>query len=432
MSSDRERISRPTAKGKKEMQKVNLNNIEKLDFRSKESYKTLRTNLEFAGKARKVVAVTSCTPNEGKTSISFRLALSMAESGKRVVLVDADLRKSVLRSLYRVSAARYGLSHYLSGQSSLSDVLYETNVPDFYAIFSGPVPPNPSELLGGEAFGLLLEYLRREYDYVVVDTPPLGSVIDGAVVAKQCDGAVLVIESGTVSYKFAQSVKDQLDKAGCSVLGVVLNKVNLSSNSYYGKYYGKYYGMYGADEDGGLEEVVTEQRFGNAKDEKARQERQKQKAKQEKSARSEKTELPERTEKTEHNGKTGHAGNGQKDKALNTGNNRNETTGASGNGADGQKEKMSVTSQAENDRGEKNAAPGKGNERAGRNQERDSRPSRRERKANRKAVQGKIMLLDEDEMDFVTLDEEILEEKTKSEQAEKSDRAEKPEDFEKG
>ena len=93
---------------------------------------------------------------------------------------------------------------------------------------------------------------------------------------------------------------------------------------------------------------------------------------------------------------------------------------------------MSVTSQVENDRGEKNAAPGKGNERAGRNQERDSRPGRRERKANRKAVQGKIMLLDEDEMDFVTLDEEILEDKAKSEQAEKSDRAEKPEDFEKG
>ena len=161
------------------MQKVNLNNIEKLDFRSRESYKTLRTNLEFAGKKRKVIAVTSCTPNEGKTSVSFQLALSMAESGKRVMLVDADLRKSVLRSMYKVSAARYGLSHYLSGQASLSEVLCETNVPDFYAVFAGPVPPNPSELLGSEAFGLLLEYLRGEYDYVVVDTPPLGSVIDG-------------------------------------------------------------------------------------------------------------------------------------------------------------------------------------------------------------------------------------------------------------
>ena len=194
------------------MQKVNLNNIEKLDFRSRESYKTLRTNLEFAGKRRKVIAVTSCTPNEGKTSVSFQLALSMAESGKRVMLVDADLRKSVLRSIYKVSAARYGLSHYLSGQASLSEVLCETNVPDFYAVFAGPVPPNPSELLGSEAFGLLLEYLRGEYDYVVVDTPPLGSVIDSAVIAKQCDGAVLVIESGAVSYKFAQSVKDQLDR----------------------------------------------------------------------------------------------------------------------------------------------------------------------------------------------------------------------------
>ena len=90
------------------MQKVKLNNIEKLDFRTRESYKTLRTNLEFAGKRRKIVAVTSCTPNEGKSSISFQLALSMAESGKRVALVDADLRKSVLRTLYRVSTARYG------------------------------------------------------------------------------------------------------------------------------------------------------------------------------------------------------------------------------------------------------------------------------------------------------------------------------------
>ena len=222
------------------MQKVSLNNIEKLDFRSRESYKTLRTNLEFAGRSKKVIAVTSCTPNEGKSSVSFRLAMSMAESGKRTVLVDADLRKSVLRSTYRVSAARYGLSHYLSGQASLSEVLCETNLPDFYAIFSGPVPPNPSELLGGDAFGLLLDYLRREYDYVVVDTPPLGSVIDGAVIARQCDGAAMVIESGTVSYRFAQSVKDQLDKAGCSLLGVILNKVDLSGNGYYGSAYGKY------------------------------------------------------------------------------------------------------------------------------------------------------------------------------------------------
>ena len=190
------------------MQKINLNTTDKLDFRTKESYKTLRTNLEFSGRNRRVIAVTSCTPNEGKTSVSFQLALSIAESGKSVMLLDADQRKSVLRSRYRVSTARYGLSHYLSGQAAISDVICETNIPNFSTIFSGPVPPNPSELLGSEAFGELIEYLRAHYDYVIVDTPPLGSVIDSAVAVKRCDGVVFVIESGAISYRFAQSVKE--------------------------------------------------------------------------------------------------------------------------------------------------------------------------------------------------------------------------------
>ncbi|MFR1864988.1 polysaccharide biosynthesis tyrosine autokinase, partial [Eisenbergiella massiliensis] len=194
------------------MQTVNFNAIEKLDFRTKESYKTLRTNLEFSGRDRKVISVTSCTPNEGKTSVSFQLALSVAEGGKRVVLVDADLRKSVLKGRYKTNASRYGLSHYLSGQASIQDITCRTNIENFFVIFSGPVPPNPSELLGNDAFRLLLEYLRNEYDYVIVDTPPLGSVIDGAVAAQYCDGTVVVIESGAISYKFAQKVKEQLEK----------------------------------------------------------------------------------------------------------------------------------------------------------------------------------------------------------------------------
>ena len=110
------------------MQKINLNTTDKLDFRTKESYKTLRTNLEFSGRNRRVIAVTSCTPNEGKTSVSFQLALSIAESGKTVMLLDADQRKSVLRSRYRVSTARYGLSHYLSGQAAVSVPFF----PDLY------------------------------------------------------------------------------------------------------------------------------------------------------------------------------------------------------------------------------------------------------------------------------------------------------------
>ena len=244
------------------MQTVNFNAIEKLDFRTKESYKTLRTNLEFSGRDRKVISVTSCTPNEGKTSVSFQLALSVAEGGKRVVLVDADLRKSVLKGRYKTNASRYGLSHYLSGQASIADVTCKTNIENFYVIFSGPVPPNPSELLGNDAFRLLLEYLRNEYDYVIVDTPPLGSVIDGAVAAQYCDGTVVVIESGAISYKFAQKVKEQLEKVDCRILGVILNKVNMSGKGYYGAYYGKYYG---GNEEGGLHSAVVQKGLKPAK-----------------------------------------------------------------------------------------------------------------------------------------------------------------------
>ena len=227
------------------MQKVNLNNIEKLDFRSKESYKTLRTNLEFAGKARKVVAVTSCTPNEGKTSISFRLALSMAESGKRVVLVDADLRKSVLRSLYRVSAARYGLSHYLSGQSSLSDVLYETNLPGAYIVPVGREVRNSLSLLSTPKLGQILDELAERFDFVLVDAPPVGMIIDAAEIAKSCDGVLLVVNYNAVGRRALIDVKQQIVRTGCQILGVVLNNVTFDSYSskkyYYKNYYHTYY-----------------------------------------------------------------------------------------------------------------------------------------------------------------------------------------------
>lgn len=226
------------------MQKVAIRAMEKLDFRTKEAYKTLRTNLSFAGKNVKVVALTSCTPNEGKTSLSFQLAMSLAEGGWKTAMVDADLRKSVLRGRYKASHEKFGLSHFLSGQSELEDTVCETNIENFHIIFAGPVPPNPSELLGSDNFKDMLKKLREDYDYVIIDTPPLGSVIDGAVVAACCDGAVIVIESNAVSYRFVQSVKEQLEKAGVRILGCVLNKVNLSSKSYYGKYYEKYYGSY--------------------------------------------------------------------------------------------------------------------------------------------------------------------------------------------
>ncbi len=226
------------------------------NYQIKEAYKTLRSNVEFSGQNVRIISVTSCTPGEGKTTVAMALARAFAEAGKKTVLVDADMRKSVLVGRYKTGSVRLGLTHCLVGRERLSSVICETDIPNLYVVFAGPVPPNPSELLGGRIFGKVLENMKQVFDYVIIDTPPLGSVIDAAVVAKQCDGTIMVIESNSISFRFAQRVKDQLDKAGAKMLGVVLNKVDISGKGYnyggyygkyYSKYYGKYYGKYGED-----------------------------------------------------------------------------------------------------------------------------------------------------------------------------------------
>lgn len=223
------------------MQTVTLKNITK-DYRSNEAYKTLRTNLEFSGSDNKAIVLTSSTPNEGKSTVSIGLALALVESGKRVLFVDADLRKSVLVGRHRVTEEVKGLSHYLSGQADLNDVICRTQEAGLFVIFAGVIPPNPSELLGQKRFAHLIENAKANYDYVIIDAPPLGSVIDAAVISKVCDASVLVVAAKSVSYKFVRTVKEQLEKTGCPILGVVLNKVDMKQNKYYEKYYGNYYG----------------------------------------------------------------------------------------------------------------------------------------------------------------------------------------------
>ena len=234
------------------MQKVKLHFPRKNDFYIKEAFKTLRSNIEFCGGDVRVIAVTSCLAHEGKSSVAMELAKSFAEAGNVTLLVDADMRKSVLIGRYKTGAVKLGLSHCLIGKHKYMDVICETDVSHLYMLFSGPVPPNPSELLGSRKFSELLGVMKRPFTYIIIDTPPLGSVIDAAVVAKHCDGTILVVENNAVSYRFVQKVKEQLDKTGSRILGVVLNKVDMSGKGYYGhygKYYGHYYGEYGQDHE---------------------------------------------------------------------------------------------------------------------------------------------------------------------------------------
>lgn len=222
------------------MDTISLNKITNKDFRVEEAYKALRSNIIFSGADIKVIGLTSCQADEGKSSVSLNLAVSMAALGKKVIFLDADLRKSVLLGRYRINRPIKGLTHYLSGLNSHEDIIYNTNVENLHIIFSGQTPPNPSELLDSKSFTALINYLRSEYDYIFMDTPPLGIVIDAAVAAKNCDGMIMVIEHNQVSYKFAQSVKEQLEKTDTKILGVVLNKIDTTKAGYYGNY-----GVYG-------------------------------------------------------------------------------------------------------------------------------------------------------------------------------------------
>ncbi len=218
------------------MQNVVMTDPRKSDYFYEEAIKTLRTNIQFSGIDIKTIVVTSCYPNEGKSDVTFQLALEIGKMGKKVLVVDADIRKSAYVSRYQIKERISGLSQYLSGQRREADIIYRTNFEGVDMIFAGPTAPNPSELLEQESFSQLLGSLREKYDYVLIDTPPIGSLIDAAIAAKQCDGAILVIESGTVSRRTALKAKEQLEMSGCRLLGAVLNKVDVRKDKYYSKY----------------------------------------------------------------------------------------------------------------------------------------------------------------------------------------------------
>lgn len=229
---------------------VQMTDPRKVDYAYREAVKTLRTNIQFAGKNIRSILITSCFPNEGKSDVVMQLAREFGNIGKRVVLLDADIRKSSLLSRYQIRKRIKGLSQYLSGQTSIESVLYKTNFDNVDIIFAGPTAPNPSELLTDSAFSDLLLVLRQNYDYVLVDTPPIIGMSDAAIAAQSCDGSILVMESKRVSYRIAQKAKESLTNSGSHILGVVLNKVDMARERYYSRYsYGYGSGYYGKTEE---------------------------------------------------------------------------------------------------------------------------------------------------------------------------------------
>lgn len=227
------------------MNKIELTEQYPMTNREREIYRTLRTNIEFSGVENQVIAVTSCTPNDGKSTVSYYLATALAESGKKTLIVDADLRRSVFKQRFQVEGQLNGLSHFLSGQMGINDVIYKSDKERLYVLPSGVFPSNPTELLGNKRMATLLNALKESFDYVIIDTPPLGSVIDAAVIAKNCDATIMVLASDVSSKAMAKKVVAQLKTANPNFLGCVINKANVKENKYYYKRYGGYYNRYG-------------------------------------------------------------------------------------------------------------------------------------------------------------------------------------------
>lgn len=230
------------------MKSLSIDRFPPLSYACSEAVNTLCTNISFSGENVKKIMITSCHASEGKSFLSMNIMRTMAKFGKTVALVDADLRRSMISSKYSIQFAdkehRWGLAHLLAGMAPMDDVIYSTDIDGAYMVPIGREVSNPLPLLNSPRFGELLDRLAQGVDYVFVDAPPVGTVIDGAEIAKSCDGTLLVVSYNTVRRQELIDVKEQLEQTECPILGTVLNMVEfdsyLSRKYYYKSYYSNY------------------------------------------------------------------------------------------------------------------------------------------------------------------------------------------------
>ena len=218
----------------------------KLEFikKTEEYYNALCTNIQLSGDKLKVISVTSVNPGEGKSTTSINIAWSFARAGYKTLLIDGDIRNSVMSGVFKSREKITGLTEFLSGTTDLSHGLCDTNIENLFVVQSGSVSPNPTALLQSKNFNDMIETLRKYFDYIIVDTAPIGFVIDAAIITQKCDASILVVEAGVAKRREVQKAKSQLEQTGKPFLGVVLNKFDVQREKYgsYGDYgnYGNY------------------------------------------------------------------------------------------------------------------------------------------------------------------------------------------------
>ena len=214
------------------MNQLSITRFPALDYAATEAMNTLCTNISYCGQDVRVVLFTSRYEEEGKSSISMNVMRTLAGYGKRVLLVDADLRRSSLARRYRFSYSTrdaYGLAQYLAGMCSLDEVVYQTDLPNAYILPAGRDVLNSMQLLATPRYGAMIQALKKEFDIILVDTPPAGLIVDAMEIAKYCDGAVLVVEYNKGRSREIAEIAADIARTGCPVLGAVMNGVNLKS-----------------------------------------------------------------------------------------------------------------------------------------------------------------------------------------------------------
>lgn len=203
-----------------------------------EQYRTIRTNIQFSSVDQEIrsIVVTSSGPGEGKSTTIANLAVVFAQQGKKVLLVDTDLRKPTVHYTFNLTNT-FGLTNILTRQSTLYDVVSESIEKNLYVLPSGPIPPNPAELLGSKAMDQFMEEVSELYDIILFDSPPILAVTDAQVLARKCDGVILVVSSGNTDQEQVVKAKELLVSAKSHILGVVLNNKKVQNSNYY-YYYG--------------------------------------------------------------------------------------------------------------------------------------------------------------------------------------------------
>lgn len=203
-----------------------------------EQFRTIRTNLQFASvdETLKSILVTSSGPTEGKSSLIANLAVVYAQQGKRVLLVDADMRKPTVHYTFRLDNLT-GLSNFLVGEASLMEATSDTDFENLDVISCGPIPPNPSELLGSKRMERFIQEAGMSYDVILFDTPPVLAVTDAQILANLCDGSLLAVRSKQTEYEPAKKSIEVLQSATAKMLGTILNDREKKEANYY-YYYG--------------------------------------------------------------------------------------------------------------------------------------------------------------------------------------------------